>query len=93
MPTLQQRFARLVPYIRNSRAGLFGALLGAIVMAATEPMIPALMNRLLDDGFTKGTLPLWQVPVAIIGLFALWPWGSGLFRWSMANKATTRATW
>ena len=71
MPTLLQRFARLLPYIRNSRAGLLAALLGALVTAATEPMIPALMNRLLDQGFTQGQLPLWMVPVAIIGLFAL----------------------
>ena len=71
MPTLLQRFARLLPYIRASRAGLVAAVIGALVTAATEPMIPALMNRLLDQGFTKGTLPLWMVPVAIIGLFAL----------------------
>ena len=71
MPTFLQRFARLLPYIRNSRAGLAAALLGALVTAVTEPMIPALMNRLLDQGFSKGQLPLWMVPVAIIGLFAL----------------------
>ena len=71
MPTLLQRFARLVPYIRNSRAGLVAATLGALVTALTEPLIPALMNRLLDQGFTRGQLPLWMVPTAIIGLFAL----------------------
>ncbi len=71
MPTLLQRFARLLPYIRNSRAGLVAALTGSAVTALTEPMIPALMNRLLDQGFTHGKLPLWMVPAAIIGLFAL----------------------
>ena len=71
MPTFLKRFARLLPYIRNSRAGLLAALLGALVTAITEPMIPALMNRLLDQGFSKGQLPLWMVPVAIIGLFAM----------------------
>ena len=71
MPTLLQRFARLLPYARDSRAGLLAALLGALVTAATEPMIPALMNRLLDQGFTRGQLALWLVPAAIIGLFAL----------------------
>jgi subfamily B ATP-binding cassette protein MsbA len=71
MPTLLQRFARLLPYIRNSRAGLVAAIIGSLVTAATEPMIPALMNRLLDQGFTKGQLALWLVPVSIIGLFAL----------------------
>ena len=70
-PTLLQRFARLLPTVRNSRAGLLAAVLGAIVTAITEPMIPALMNRLLDQGFTQGRLALWMVPAAIIGLFAL----------------------
>jgi subfamily B ATP-binding cassette protein MsbA len=71
MPSLLQRLARLVPYIRNSRAGLLAALAGALVTALTEPLIPALMNRLLDQGFANGQLPLWMVPTAIIGLFAL----------------------
>jgi subfamily B ATP-binding cassette protein MsbA len=71
MPTLLQRLARLVPYIRASRAGLLAAVLGSVVTAATEPAIPALMSRLLDQGFAAGRLPLWMVPVAIIGLFAL----------------------
>ena len=71
MPTLLQRFARLLPYIRSSRAGLVAATLGALVTALTEPLIPALMNYLLDQGFTRGQLPLWMVPAAIIGLFAL----------------------
>ncbi len=71
MPTLLQRLKRLWPYINHSRAGLVAAVAGSVVTAITEPMIPALMNRLLDEGFTKGTLALWMVPAAIIGLFAL----------------------
>jgi subfamily B ATP-binding cassette protein MsbA len=70
-PTLLQRLRRLLPVIRDSRLGLVAAMFGALVTALTEPLIPALMNRLLDQGFTKGTLPLWMVPVAIIGLFAI----------------------
>ena len=71
MPTLLQRLKRLWPYVRHSRAGLMAAVAGALVTAATEPMIPAFMNRLLDQGFAKNELPLWIVPAAIIGLFAL----------------------
>ena len=71
MPTLIQRLKRLWPYVRHSRAGLMAAVAGALVTAATEPMIPLLMNRLLDQGFAKNELPLWMVPAAIIGLFAL----------------------
>jgi subfamily B ATP-binding cassette protein MsbA len=69
--SLRQRFGRLWPYIRDSRAGLVAAVLGAAAMAATEPMIPALLSRLLDDGFQSQRLPLWAVPVAILGLFAV----------------------
>lgn len=71
MPTLLQRFQRLWPYLRDSRAGLLAAVAGAAVTAVTEPMIPALMNRLLDEGFTHGRLALWLVPAAIVGLFTL----------------------
>ena len=69
MSTLLQRLARLMPYVRNSRMGLMAALLGAVVTAATEPLIPELLGRLLDKGFAGGQMPLWQVPVVIIGLF------------------------
>ena len=71
MPTLLRRLARLVPYVKNSRAGLVAAALGALVTAATEPAIPWLLGKLLDQGFAGGALPLWFVPVAIIGLFAV----------------------
>jgi subfamily B ATP-binding cassette protein MsbA len=71
MPSLLQRFARIKPYLRGSHAGLVAAVGGAVVTAITEPMIPALMSRLLDQGFTDGTLQLWMVPAAIIGLFAI----------------------
>jgi subfamily B ATP-binding cassette protein MsbA len=71
MPTLLQRLARLAPYLRSGRVGLVGAGLGAIVGAATEPVIPALMKPLLDKGFGAGGLPLWLVPLVIIGIFAL----------------------
>ena len=71
MPTLLQRFARLLPFVRHSRAGLLGAMAGSLVMAATEPMIPALMSQLLDKGFAAGELALWMVPAAIITLFAV----------------------
>ena len=42
-----------------------------MVGAATEPAIPALLKPLLDNGFSSATLPLWVVPVAVIGLFAI----------------------
>jgi subfamily B ATP-binding cassette protein MsbA len=71
MPTLLQRLSRLLPYLRSSRSGLVGAGIGAAIAAATEPAIPWLLGRLLDQGFAGGGMPLWLVPLAILGLFGL----------------------
>ncbi|MFM8767996.1 MAG: lipid A export permease/ATP-binding protein MsbA, partial [Rubrivivax sp.] len=38
---------------------------------ATEPLIPALMQPLLDRGFSGQSLPLWMIPLAIVALFAV----------------------
>lgn len=45
------------------------AIVATLVGAVTEPLIPALLQPLLDKGFTQGTLQLWTVPVAIVGVF------------------------
>lgn len=47
-------------------------VLGSIVGAATEPMLPALMKIFFDSGsFKQPTFPLWMIPVVIISLFAV----------------------
>lgn len=71
MSSLIKRLSRLMPYVQGSRRGLALAGLGAVVTAATEPLIPALLGKLLDHGFAAGAMPLWVVPVVIIGLFAV----------------------
>jgi subfamily B ATP-binding cassette protein MsbA len=71
MPSLLARFRRLAPYFRTSRIGLAATIIGATLMAVTEPMLADLMKRLLDQGFTGQKIPLWLVPTAIIGVFAL----------------------
>ncbi len=83
-----QRLKRLLPLLRNSRAGLFGAMLAALVSAITEPLIPALMQKLLDQGFTTGEMPLWMVPAAIIGLFALRSGAGFVAQYGLAWTAT-----
>lgn len=69
--SLRQRFARIAPYFSAGRRGLWAALLATAIAAATEPAIPALMQPLIDQGFSSRTLPQWLVPVVIVGLFAL----------------------
>ncbi len=71
MPPLLKRLFRLAPYVRHSRLGLAGALLAAVVTAATEPMVSEMLRILLDRGFKPGGLDPWMVPVAIITLFTV----------------------
>lgn len=42
-----------------------------IVGAATEPMIPAMLNRLLDLGFVRRDLSPWMVPTVLLTLFGV----------------------
>ncbi len=68
--TLLQRLARIAPYFRASRAGFVLALVAAAIAAMTEPMLPALLKCLLDEGFGPSrSFPLWIVPVIIVGLY------------------------
>jgi ATP-binding cassette, subfamily B, bacterial MsbA len=71
MASLLQRLRRLGPYYRAGRTGIVVAALASLVAALTEPALPALMKPLLDRGFVAGAVPMWMVPVAIIGLFTL----------------------
>ena len=69
MPTLWSRRARIAPYYASGRRGFVVAIAAMVIAAATEPAIPALLQPVLDRGFQQGTLPLWFVPAALIGLF------------------------
>ena len=72
LPTsLFQRLARLWPYFGRPLPVWALAVTGTIVMASTEPLIPALLQPLLDRGFQKGSLPLWVVPASLILLFVV----------------------
>jgi subfamily B ATP-binding cassette protein MsbA len=70
-PTILQRLVRLMPYFGLQRWVWAAAILATIVAAVTEPLIPALFQPLLDKGFSQGALPMWSVPVAVIGIFAI----------------------
>jgi subfamily B ATP-binding cassette protein MsbA len=54
-----------------------------------EPAIPALLKPLLDQGFNSNTLPLWMIPVAVIGLFMLRSSASYLADVALAKIAQT----
>lgn len=67
--SLTARLKRLSIYFGNQRLAWTVAIVATLVGAITEPLIPALLQPLLDKGFTQGTLQLWVVPVAILGVF------------------------
>ena len=66
-----QRLKRFFPFFSGSGPALVAVVGATLVGAGTEPLIPALMQPLLDRGFQAGALDLWLVPAALLGLFAL----------------------
>jgi subfamily B ATP-binding cassette protein MsbA len=67
--SLYQRLKRVAPWFAGQPAALALGIVGIFVGAATEPAIPALMKPLLDNGFDRGTLDLWMIPVVLLLLF------------------------
>ena len=69
--SIHRRIARLTPYF--GRPGWLWALaaLTTLIGAATEPAIPYLLKRLVDDGFGANQLTLWMVPAVLLGLFSV----------------------
>ncbi|MDP3136608.1 MAG: lipid A export permease/ATP-binding protein MsbA [Burkholderiaceae bacterium] len=85
-----QRLRRFLPYFAGSRWALLAVIAATTVAALTEPMIPALMKPLLDRGFQSGSLDLWVVPAALLGLFAVRGLAGFVAQYSlawMANRA------
>jgi len=70
-PSNADRVRAIWPYFDGTRRAFVLAGVAALVGSATEPLVPALLKQLLDNGFTRGKLALWMVPVAIIGLFLI----------------------
>lgn len=69
--SLLQRLRPLWPYFGKSPATWLVVALGAIVGASTEPMIPAVINLLLERGFVKRDLEMWTVPAMFVSIFAV----------------------
>ncbi len=61
----------LAPYFRGSQRYWAIAALCTLVSSAADPLVPALLKPLLDQGFVGGTIPLWMVPAALLLVFAV----------------------
>ena len=68
---LSSRLKRIKPYFAHAIRPFIGIFIATMLVALTEPAIPALLKPLLDNGFVNKGLSLWKIPLAIIGLFAL----------------------
>ena len=71
-PETLKLYRRLMRYARPSYKALGVAMLLAALSAATEPLLPALMKPMLDDGFKFGEeSPLLWLPFGVVGIFFL----------------------
>ena len=86
---LRQRLLRVWPYFRDARTGIVFATLATVIGALTEPLIPALLKTLLDEGFNDGRIPLWMVPVAFMGLFGVRGIASFVAQYALSYTANT----
>ena len=67
-----QLYKRLLVYARPYAAAIILGTVLAALSAATEPLLPALMKPMLDDGFKFGEeSPLIWLPFAVVGIFFL----------------------
>lgn len=65
-------FVRLLSYLKPYWKVFVLAVIGMIGTAATEPVFPAIMKYLLDNGFkTNDVRMVWLIPVGIVSLFLI----------------------
>ncbi|MES2952582.1 MAG: lipid A export permease/ATP-binding protein MsbA [Pseudomonadota bacterium] len=66
-----QRMLAFWPYFGAYRGTWWIVALSAAVGAATEPVIPAMFELLIDLGFKQGEIQLWMVPVVLLLIFGV----------------------
>lgn len=70
-------YRRLLAYTTPYRKGFVIAIVGLIAAALSEPLFPALLKPLLDQGFVaREGMPIWFPPLAIIVIFIVRGFGT-----------------
>jgi subfamily B ATP-binding cassette protein MsbA len=65
-------YSRLLGYLKPYWKAFAIAIVGMAAIAMTEPLFPALMKYLLDNGFkTADQRMIWLIPVGIVALFVV----------------------
>ena len=71
-PSSRDLYARLLTYLKPYWKAFTLAVLGMVCTAATEPVFPAIMKYLLDNGFqTSEPHMVWLIPLGIVTLFVV----------------------
>lgn len=66
----RQLFTRLIGYVAPYKPAFAGGLVATVIMAATQPMLAALMKPLLDGTFVeKDPLLVFWMPIILVALF------------------------
>lgn len=79
------RLTRIWPYFRQSRGTVVLIVIATAISSATEPLIPALLQPLLDSGFQRGEINLWVIPVALLTLFGIRGLAGFIAQWAAAH--------
>ncbi|MBU6223630.1 MAG: lipid A export permease/ATP-binding protein MsbA [Burkholderiales bacterium] len=69
--SLWKRLDRARHYFSKPTLAWLVCVVSVVIISLTEPLVPALLKPLLDQGFQKGNLELWAIPLALMGLFAV----------------------
>ena len=87
-PHFLQRLLTCIRLFKNPGYGWVTAVICMVLVALCEPMVPALLQPLLDKGFQQNSFPIWLVPFALIGLFGIR--GMGMFVGQVAISKITQ---
>ena len=83
-----QRLIRCAGLFKYPTHAWVTAVVCMVLVALCEPMVPALLQPLLDKGFQQNSFSVWLVPVALIGLFGIR--GMGMFVGQVAVAKVTQ---
>ena len=84
-PGFLARLARIWPFFRGSNGGVALIVIATVIGSATEPLIPALLQYLLDKGFQKNGIPLWTIPAALLLVFGVRGLAGFIAQWASAH--------
>ena len=87
LPDLTQRLRRVYRYFLHPMLAWWATVVSVIVVAVTEPLVPALLKPLLDSGFQESALNVWLVPLALLTLFGVRGFSAFLGQVSLARVA------